>query len=143
MKNFALVQLARGIAFGAHAGQFDKAGLPYILHPERVASRVSTVEEQVLAWLHDVVEDTDVSLSDLAYVGFPEEIVRQVDALTHRPREPRVDYYARILEWPAARRVKLADVEDNSDPSRLHYLDSETQERLQHKYEIARAVLGG
>lgn len=139
--NIALVELARGVAVGAHAGQQDKAGLPYITHPARIAARASTFEERVLAWLHDVVEDTDVTLKDLATAGFPESIVLQVDALTHRKNEPRLEYYARIMRWPVARQVKLLDIDDNSNPDRLHYLDPETQGRLVGKYTIARDAL--
>lgn len=139
--NIALVELARGIAVGAHAGQLDKGGRPYITHPARIAARASTFEQRVLAWLHDVVEDTDVSLEDLAAAGFPESIVLQVDALTHRRHEPRLEYYARIMQWPVARQVKLLDIADNSDPARLRYLDPETQGRLIGKYMIARDAL--
>jgi (p)ppGpp synthase/HD superfamily hydrolase len=139
--NTALVELARGVAIGAHAGQFDKAGFPYVEHPKRIASRASTPEEEVLAWLHDVVEDTRVTFRDLFLAGFPAEIVEQVDALTHRKNEPRSDYYERVRAFPAARRVKLLDVADNSSPLRLYYLDEETQVRLVKKYAKAREAL--
>lgn len=136
-----LIDLAKGIAIGAHAGQVDKAGKPYILHPMAVAAAVVEYEDKVLAWLHDVVEDTPVTLEDLAMWGFPESTVLQVDALTHRiaQKEPRVDYYARILVWPAARRVKIADVHHNL--GRIDYLPEEEQKRLILKYRKALSVL--
>lgn len=142
MTNVALVQLARGIAIGAHAGQVDKSGQPYIRHPERVASQASTFDQKVLAWLHDVLEDTPVTAGDLAAAGFPESLILQVIALTHLPREPRADYYRRILAWPDAVAVKLLDVEDNSSFARLAALDPDTQARLRFKYAKARRILG-
>jgi (p)ppGpp synthase/HD superfamily hydrolase len=134
-----LLSLAQGIAIGAHAGQVDRAGVPYIMHPWAVAQAVSGFEEKILAWLHDVVEDTDVTLEDLAWWGFPESTVLQVDALTHRKNEPRSAYYARVMEWPAARRVKIADVRHNL--GRLGGLPAEEQGRLRAKYEKALRVL--
>ncbi|MFA7264919.1 MAG: hypothetical protein WC054_01165 [Candidatus Nanopelagicales bacterium] len=136
MTNIALAHVARGIAIGAHAGQRDKAGQLYITHPARVAAQFPhDVVLQSLAWVHDVVEDTSVTLDDLAWAGFPESMVLQVDALTHRDREPRTDYYDRILQSGAqAVAVKLADVADNSRPDRLSYLDEETRNRLIKKY---------
>lgn len=141
MTNIALVELARGIAIGAHAGQVDKSVAPYILHPARVAASVEGFEAKVLAWLHDVVEDTPVTLEDLRFWGFPESIVLQVDALTHRKNEPREAYYDRILEWPVATEVKLADVADNSSAERLGKLPVGDQQRLVRKYRAARHYL--
>lgn len=138
-----LEALAQGIAFGAHAGQLDKAGHPYIAHVARVVARLVVPEDRVLAWLHDVLEDTAVTAEDLAAAGLPESIVVQVEALTHRKGEPRDAYYARILRWPAATRVKRADVADDSDPVRLARLDATTRARLVVKYDKARAAIGG
>lgn len=132
----ALAERAAAIAYQAHAGQVDKAGLEYITHPQRVASRVSTDTERAVAWLHDVVEDTGVTLDDLR-VHFDSDIVSAVDALTHRPHEPRVDYYSRVAVNPLARTVKLADIADNTDPVRLADLDAATRARLTEKYAKA------
>ncbi len=142
MTNNALVELARGIAIGAHAGQLDKSGKPYIGHPARIAARCRTFETQVLAWVHDVVEDTAVTLDMLAAAGFPESMVLQVDALTHRFKEPREEYYARILEWPSATTVKRLDVDDNADEDRLIMLPLADRKRLRLKYAKARKILG-
>lgn len=139
----SFVMQARALAFGAHAGQTDKAGNPYIEHVARVALRGQTLEEQTLGWLHDVVEDTPLECGDLTMVGFLPSIVARVDALTHRKGEPRVDYYERILQFPAAVQVKLYDIEDNSDPARLALLPLEDQERLRAKYAKARDYLLG
>ena len=131
------------VARMAHAGQVDKAGEPYITHPTRVVARIRAGEhlDRAAAWLHDVVEDTDVTLDDLRAVVSP-TVVSAVDALTHREGETRTDYYARILQSPTALRVKTADIDDNADPERLARLDPATREWLTAKYENARKLLG-
>ena len=131
------VTMAKSIASLRHAGQTDKAGQPYIGHVSRVAAHVSGDHDaETVAWLHDVVEDTSVELSDLALV-FEPHIVAAVDAITRRERELPADYYRRVRGNELARRVKLADIADNSDPVRLAGLDSATRERLQRKYQHA------
>jgi (p)ppGpp synthase/HD superfamily hydrolase len=137
------VMRARQIAVAAHTGQVDKAGADYITHPERVAARVGDDESaQAVAWLHDVVEDTAVSLDDLVVAGMGEQVVAAVAALTHRPGESAESYYARVQADPLALQVKLADLSDNSDPTRLALLDETTRERLEAKYARARQLLG-
>ncbi len=132
---------AEAIARAAHAGQVDKSGQPYIDHPARVAARVQGDELlEAIAWLHDVVEDTDVQLVDLQ-AEFPLEVVDAVDAITHRPGEPRADYYARVSRNPLARQVKDADIDDNTDPARTALLDDTTRSRLAAKYAAAREAL--
>lgn len=123
-------------ALKAHAGQVDKSGAPYIGHVARVAACVEGRDEIVVALLHDVVEDTEVTLSDLAAV-FPDDIIEAVDAITHRPGEPREHYYRRVAKNALARRVKLADIADNSSPQRMSLLDSATRARLEKKYAKA------
>lgn len=146
----AIEALARRIAEEAHAGQVDKAGEPYIGHVSRVAARLDDPLDRAVAWLHDVLEDTDTTLLDLAYlgrcdadVGMSEwsRVVGDVVVLTHRPNEPRSDYYARIRTSPRAVRVKLADIADNTDPDRLAQLDEATRTRLTEKYRKAREAL--
>ncbi len=102
--------LERAIAIAAegHAGQFDKAGQPYILHPIRVMLRVSGASERIAAILHDVVEDTPVTLDQLSNEGFSREVVEAVDALTKRRGENRIDAAKRAAANPIARVVKLA-----------------------------------
>lgn len=127
----SITQAAQRIATVAHAGQVDKAGRPYITHPARVAARVAGDDHAVaVAWLHDVVEDTTVTLADLRE-QFPAEVVAAVDD----------EYYARVRRVPLALTVKLADLADNSDPQRLARLDDATRERLVAKYARARAEL--
>ena len=134
---------AHALATRAHAGQLDKSGEAYIDHPRRVARLAGrsggTTEQIVAALLHDVVEDTDVTLADLDEFGAG--VVQLVDALTHRNGEPNADYYDRITRTPAAVLVKLCDIYDNLDPTRLHRLDEATQARLRIKYGVALVAL--
>ena len=107
------------LAARAHAGQLDKGGADYILHPLRVMARVSTPEQRIVAVLHDVLEDTSVTLSDLAREGFPLKILAALLALSRRENERYEDFVVRLGSDPLAREVKLADLADNSDLSRL------------------------
>lgn len=133
--------MARAVAMVNHHGQVDKAGAPYIGHVRRVLARVAGNDDaMVVAWLHDILEDTSVTAKALRQV-FPGHIVDAVEAITHRKNEPRVEYYARVKANELARIVKLADVADNSDPDRLAKLDEATRARLEKKYAQARAAL--
>ena len=116
---FDCVAKAKEIAEHVHAGQVDKAGKPYIGHPAAVAGFVDGEEEKAVAWLHDVVEDTETTLDDLRGYGFSDEIVEAVDCVTRRKGEDRSDYLARVKSNPLATVVKLADLRHNSDLSRL------------------------
>lgn len=113
------LERAIAIAAKAHEGQTDKAGTAYILHPLRVMLRVTTEEERMAAVLHDAVEDTHVTLELLREEGFPESVVRAVDALTKRPGEDYETFVARAALDPIGRAVKLADLAENSDLSRI------------------------
>ena len=113
------IERAIEIAATAHAGQRDKAGQPYIFHPLRVMLRVDGAHEQMAAVLHDVVEDTSVTLDNLAQEGFPSEVLRAIAALTKLPGETRLEAAARAAADPVARKVKLADNAENMDLSRI------------------------
>jgi len=141
----AQVALAKGIAFVAHRGQFDRSGAPYIDHPGRIAERFDPATEPVeaaAAWLHDVLEDTAVTSQELLEAGVRPEIVEVAELLTRTPDVTPDEYYARIRRDPVARRVKLADIDDNTAPWRLRRLDYDTQLRLAQKYRYARHALG-
>ena len=113
------MQKAYEIAAAAHAGQVDKAGNDYINHPLTVASFVAADDEKTVALLHDVVEDTPVTLQDLRDAGFSEAVVHAVDCVTKRDGEPLADYLCRVKSDPLATVVKLADLRHNSDLSRI------------------------
>lgn len=121
----------------AHEGQLDKSGRPYIAHPLRVMGTLRDEHERMTAVLHDVVEDTSVTLADLTAAGCPEEVVAAVAAISKQPGEDQAAYLARVSANPIARAVKRADIADNMSPDRLSRLDSATQERLRAKYESA------
>ncbi len=127
---------AIALAVRHHAGQKDKAGEPYILHPLRVMMSFSTERERVVAVLHDIVEDTEATLNYLLHQGYDEEIVQAVDRLTRRSNEPYDVFIKRISSNPLANRIKLADLKDNMDLSRLKNI-TEKDTRRQDKYAAA------
>lgn len=115
-----MIRHAFMLAAKAHRGQTDKAGKDYILHPFRVSQFVEGGPVEItIALLHDVVEDTSVTLDDLRNEGFPETVVNGVDAVTRRDGEARKLYLIRVKDNPSARLVKLADLKHNSDLSRI------------------------
>jgi (p)ppGpp synthase/HD superfamily hydrolase len=141
---------AAAYATRLHTGQLDKAGEEYIGHPLRVseaagrsapAAGVDLGHAQIVALLHDVVEDTAATLADLVAAGYPPPVVAAVDALTHREDESTLDYLTRIAADPLAVVVKRADMADNSDPVRLGRLPPETADRLAARYAGRRALL--
>ena len=119
-----------------HEGQTDKAGKPYIEHPLRVMNQVESEEEKIVAVLHDIVEDTDISLNDLRNEGFSEEVVSAVECLTKQDGENYDSYIERISFNPLAVKIKLADLEDNSDLTRLPEVTDKDLERIE-KYDKA------
>jgi (p)ppGpp synthase/HD superfamily hydrolase len=127
----ASIDDALRIAVRVHAGAGDKAGQPYILHPLRVMLRLTTEVERVVAILHDVVEDSEVTLDDLRAEGFSDEVVDAIDHVTRREGESYEAFIERIAPHPLARRVKIADLEDNMDVTRLVVLDERSAERMQ------------
>lgn len=107
------------IAARAHEGQRDKGGAPYILHPLRVMLALTTLTDRIVGVLHDVAEDTSVGLHELQREGFEAPILDALDHLTRRENEPYEVFIDRISSNPIARRVKIADLEDNCDLSRI------------------------
>ncbi|MDU0200479.1 MULTISPECIES: GTP pyrophosphokinase [Paenibacillus] len=107
------------LAAKAHDGQTDKGGNPYILHPIRLASKAKTTEESIVAVLHDVVEDSNMTLFDLKNEGFSSNVIAALDCLTRRADESYEGFIKRIKLNPLASKVKLLDLEDNCDMSRI------------------------
>jgi (p)ppGpp synthase/HD superfamily hydrolase len=142
MKRTFTLDDAIQVARRAHEGQLDKSGRPYIAHPLRVMGALRDEHERMAAVLHDVVEDTDVTLDYLTEAGCPPDVLAAVDAVSKRPGEERAAYLARVAANPIALAVKRADIADNMSPDRLARLDTETQERLRAKYESALRQLG-
>lgn len=134
---------ALAVARRAHAGQIDKAGRDYFeAHVVDVVSRLDPVHTtaRIVAWLHDVLEDTNLSASQIRE-WFGQRVTDAVVAITHLPNEPRSDYYRRVDANPYARRVKYADIASNTDPARMALLDEATRQRLVGKYAAALEAL--
>ena len=113
------LETAIALALKVHAGQFDKAGLPYILHPLRIMGKFNKEHEKIVSVLHDVVEDCSVTLEHLAQLGFSEEIIYAIDCLTKQDGEPYMDFIIRLANNKLAQTVKIEDIKDNLDITRL------------------------
>lgn len=124
------------LAARAHAGQRDKAGMPYILHPLRLMLQCDDLTTRIVAVLHDVIEDTEIDINDLRRMDFPLDAIDAIDCLTKRPGEHYDDFISRILCNPIARKVKELDLIDNLDCTRLIEISENDCDRLK-KYSIA------
>lgn len=114
-----LLNKAIALAKIAHERQVDKGGQAYIDHPLRVMNAVETVEEKIVGVLHDAVEDSELTLEDLRREGFPDSIVEAIDAISKRSGEKRQEYLKRVKSNSIALTVKIADMRDNADISRI------------------------
>jgi len=128
------------IAARAHAGQYDKAGEPYILHPLRVLLNLKTADERMAAALHDVVEDTPMTFEDLEAEGFGAAVIDALRALTKEPGETRMSAAKRAAQDAVAVRVKIADVTDNMNLARISKPTPKDRARLE-EYKQVKAFL--
>ena len=135
---------AISIAALAHVTQLDKGGKAYILHPLRILFRLRTDDAELMqvAALHDVVEDSDYTLQDLAQLGFSTRVVGALSLLTHDPGTPYEDYIAEVAVSNLATKVKLEDLRDNSDITRLKGVSPKDIARVE-KYHKAYIYLKG
>jgi hypothetical protein len=138
-----LLNKAIKLAVEGHAGQLDKIGKPYILHPLTVMGKVETMQQKIVAVLHDYLEDTKGTVENLKEIGCDFDLIYSIECITHLPNEPNIKYYERILSDPTdvARVVKLADLEHNSSPTRMQGLPQADQDRMAKKYDGAKRVL--
>lgn len=134
------LETAIKIALDAHAGQGDKAGKPYLLHPLRVMLAMDQENEQIVAILHDVVEDTDWTFGRLQEVGFPEDVLEAIYSVTRQTGESYMDFIRRAGQNEVGRKVKMADLEDNLDLSRTAEPTEQDYKRME-KYRKALEVL--
>ena len=125
------------IAKRAHLGQVDKAGQDYIKHPEKVASFVETDEEKAVAYLHDVIEDTELTLEDLHEYEFSKEVIEAVDIITKKKGEDYQSYLNSVKKNKLARAVKLADLRHDSDLTRSTKV---TEKDIERKEKYQRAI---
>ena len=132
-----MLNKAIAIANKAHANQQDKAGKPYILHPLRVMLSLSSEAEMICGVMHDVVEDSDITFNDLIKEGFSDEIIKVLDCITKKENESYDEFIDRILLSSTACRIKLADLNDNMNLSRIDNPTEKDFERIL-KYEAAK-----
>ena len=118
------------IAAQAHQGQKDRYGVNYILHPLRVMLRFESETEMIVAILHDVIEKTEWTLEKLREQGFNDTVLKAVNLLTRQDEQPYMEYIEKLRGNRIARKVKIADIEDNMNPRRMGTLSDENLEKL-------------
>ena len=136
----ATTKMAMKLCFAAHKDQTDKSGIPYVFHPIHLAEQMKDEDTTVVALLHDVVEDTDYTLEDLAAMGFNDRVIAAIKVMTHDKRVPYMDYIAEIKKDPIARVVKMADLRHNGDITRMDHVDEKALDRVE-KYRQAFLLL--
>jgi (p)ppGpp synthase/HD superfamily hydrolase len=132
--NELLLERAIAIATQAHAGQVDKAGKPYVEHPLFVMKQVNSLEEKIVAVLHDAIEDSDLTLENLRSAGFPEGLLEAIAAITKTEGEAYEAYLERVMGNAIALRVKIADVSHNLDLGRIAHPTEKDLQRIE-KYK--------
>lgn len=140
-----LTNKALRLAYAAHHGQTDKSGQPYIFHPYHLAEQMTDEVSACAALLHDVVEDTELTIEELER-EFPKEVTEALRLLTHQAGTDYFDYVRAIRKNPVAMRVKLADLAHNSDETRFAgcgEIPAEQLAKWREKYAKARAILEG
>lgn len=132
-----MTKKAMKLCFEAHKDQVDKSGIPYVFHPMHLAEQMSDECSTIVALLHDVVEDTDYTFDDLIESGFDDDVIEALKLMTHDEDVPYMDYVVKIKDIPIAKAVKLADLQHNSDLSRLDVVD---EKALLRKEKYAKAI---
>ena len=128
------------LCYEAHKDQVDKSGIPYVFHPIHLAESMNDECSTIAALLHDVVEDTDISIDQLREDGYPEEVLEAIQLLTHKKGEPYMPYVRNLMHNPIARAVKMADLRHNGDLTRLDVVDEKALKRVD-KYKEAISIL--
>ncbi|MCR5704216.1 MAG: GTP pyrophosphokinase [Eubacterium sp.] len=129
-----MTKKAMKLMFEKQKNQVDKSGLPYIFHPFHVAEQMKNEVTTIVALLHDLLEDTEVTVAELEQMGFTKEVTDALKTLTRTKTENYFDYIRRIGENPVARAVKIKDLEHNMDLTRLEQISERDLERLE-KYK--------
>lgn len=139
MKRGTMLSAAIRIATQAHDGQYDRGGMPYILHPLKVLHYCKSQDEEILciAVLHDVVEDSSVSWADLREACMSERVISAVRALTKIPGQSYDEYREAVFSNRDAMLVKLADLRHNTDIRRLKGVTVKDRERMARYHEFA------
>ena len=118
-----MTKKALKLCFETHKDQVDKTDMPYVFHPFHLAEQMDDEISTVCALLHDVVEDSDMTLEGLAGMGFPAQVIEVLSLLTHAEGVPYMDYVREIAKNPIAKKVKIADLTHNSDLTRMDEVD--------------------
>lgn len=137
-----VLHIAIQIALYAHEGQVDKGGNPYILHPLSVMGKMDTIEEKIVAVLHDSIEDSNIKKEELMTLGIPKELVDEIDLLTRKDGDSYMQYITKVKTGKIAKKVKLADLETNMDLSRIEKPTKPDFDRAK-KYKKAYKLLLG
>mgnify|MGYP001864165809 FL=1 len=138
-----LTNKAMQVAYSAHQGQTDQSGVPYIFHPYHLAEQMTDEITVCVALLHDVVEDTQVTIEELEK-DFPSEVTDALRLLTRKEGTDYYDYVRAIRKNPVARKIKLADIVHNSDETRMTGCEDIPKEKIlrwREKYQKAKAIL--
>ncbi|PAU66561.1 GTP pyrophosphokinase [Pseudomonas sp. PIC25] len=134
------IDKALEISCKTHSGQIDKGGEPYILHPLRLMLKFQDEESRIVAVLHDAIEDGEITTQHLEQAGFSEKIILAIECLTKKTGESYDDFLSRIIDNDLARRIKIEDIKDNLDITRLKTIDNKDLDRIK-KYHNALARL--
>lgn len=130
------------LMFAKHKDQVDKSGIPYVFHPFSVAQSMDDENSTIVALLHDVIEDTDTTIDELVEMGFNDEIISALKILTHDKSVAYFDYIEKIKSNSLATKVKISDLKNNSDLSRLNKITQKDVERVE-KYKKSLEILNG
>ena len=134
-----LLDMAIVIAVESHSDQFNSSGEPYVLHPIRMMVKANTIEEMIIAVLHDVIEKTSIDIEYLMDAGFSDKVVQAIDSLSRRPEESYDNYIDRVSKNKLATKIKIIDLEDNMSLLDTDKLDQKISSRnLKYKKAIKR-----
>ncbi len=135
------IDKAISLASEAHFGQIDKAGQPYILHPLRLMFNFSLESEMIVAILHDVIEDSHFTLNDLKQQGFADEIINAVECLSKKQGENYEDFITRLSSNKLAKKIKIVDIKDNMNLSRLDQVNESDLFRVKKYHKALKLLL--
>ena len=132
---------AISIALKTHLGQLDKGGQAYILHPMRLMMKFTDTKEQILAVLHDVIEDGNISFMYLKSKGFSDDIIQALECLTKRKDEAYEDFILRVATNKLAIKIKIEDIKDNMNLTRLSLVQDKDLNRLKKYHKAFKFLL--
>ena len=133
------INKAINIMYNAHKEQYDKGNYPYVFHPYHIAEQMNTEDEIIVALLHDVVEDTNITIDDLSKEGFDSNIIEALKLLTKKTNNYE-EYISRISTNPLAKKIKLADLNHNLDITRIPNPQERDYKRIE-QYKKAIEIL--